>query len=589
MSAAPGMSANPSARLAASLLALALAGCQTDATSGGESTSGGPGGASSEATSDGTQGTSASTSSAGASTAAEPLCGDGLCDPSEDCTTCAADCGPCSGACGDGVCDGRESCEVCPEDCGSCNAGTCTSCPTDCACERDEQCTDGVCLLDVPGTTYFVAPDGDDNNPGTFEQPWRTWGKAFNAEGVGGGDIVYFRGGVYMKDPSEGEDGWYYPERYPGAGYGVTAQGTEDAWVTFANYPGEEPILDSADIVPTRNLHFAVRANVSYVRFIGLTVRNVFSVEGGLNGSSVECKGWEVAGTASFERCSTYNVHGICFGTYGGDMSYKDCDAWSCSDIYAQPPQLPGNRGTGFASIVIENFDSNITYRTCRAWDCGDQGFSSYNVGHVEIDSCWASFNGDLEGGGIGYKLGFSDDDRDEFTTNRRTVVNSLAVYNRQMGFDQNCNGRLGIPMELYNNVAYRNGYTNFDGAGLGFAFFDTASPDATELLQVLRNNISYDNDDADMFIAATALVTESHNTWTDDAGVTVTDEDFVALHDEAEARALMTAPRQPDGSLPDLQGFLQLRPDSDLVDAGVDVGLPYAGSAPDLGPYESE
>jgi len=45
--------------------------------------------------------------------------------------------------------------------------------------------------------------------------------------------------------------------------------------------------------------------------------------------------------------------------------------------------------------------------------------------------------------------------------------------------------------------------------------------------------------------------------------------------------------PRSPDGSLPILE-FLRLRDGSQLIDRGTDVGLPYNGSAPDLGAYEN-
>jgi hypothetical protein len=45
-------------------------------------------------------------------------------------------------------------------------------------------------------------------------------------------------------------------------------------------------------------------------------------------------------------------------------------------------------------------------------------------------------------------------------------------------------------------------------------------------------------------------------------------------------------APREPDGSLP-ANGFARLVAGSDLIDKGVDVGLPYTGSAPDLGAFE--
>jgi hypothetical protein len=47
----------------------------------------------------------------------------------------------------------------------------------------------------VPDGDYYVAPWGDDTNPGTFEEPWSTWQKAF--ETAKPGNVVYFRGGVY--------------------------------------------------------------------------------------------------------------------------------------------------------------------------------------------------------------------------------------------------------------------------------------------------------------------------------------------------------------------------------------------------------
>jgi len=45
--------------------------------------------------------------------------------------------------------------------------------------------------------------------------------------------------------------------------------------------------------------------------------------------------------------------------------------------------------------------------------------------------------------------------------------------------------------------------------------------------------------------------------------------------------------PRQADGSLPVITCF-HLAEDSDLIDAGVDVGLPYEGETPDIGAFES-
>jgi len=61
-----------------------------------------------------------------------------------------------------------------------------------------------------------------------------------------------------------------------------------------------------------------------------------------------------------------------------------------------------------------------------------------------------------------------------------------------------------------------------------------------------------------------------------------VTAADFRSI-DAAAARG----PRKTDGSLPDID-YMHLMPGSDLIDAGVNVGLTFAGSSPDLGCFET-
>ncbi|MFO0686934.1 MAG: hypothetical protein U0234_33025 [Sandaracinus sp.] len=93
-------------------------------------------------------------------------CGDGRCDPGEQCT---ADCGM-PARCGDGVCN--EVPASCPSDCstgpvcgdGACNGTeTATSCPADCAAGPD--CGDGTCngaetRASCPGDCPPVCGDG---------------------------------------------------------------------------------------------------------------------------------------------------------------------------------------------------------------------------------------------------------------------------------------------------------------------------------------------------------------------------------------------------------------------------------------------
>src|SRR5207302_480213 len=47
------------------------------------------------------------------------------------------------------------------------------------------------------------------------------------------------------------------------------------------------------------------------------------------------------------------------------------------------------------------------------------------------------------------------------------------------------------------------------------------------------------------------------------------------------------TGARDADGSMPAACTFMQLKAGSPLIDKGVNVQLPYVGSAPDLGAYE--
>ena len=95
-------------------------------------------------------------------------CGDGTCDAGEDCLSCPADCGlcGCDGYCSQGSPDGcycddachefgdccPDVCDFCPDllacSCGDGNCDPnedCANCPADCSCPPGQECLDGVC------------------------------------------------------------------------------------------------------------------------------------------------------------------------------------------------------------------------------------------------------------------------------------------------------------------------------------------------------------------------------------------------------------------------------------------------------------
>jgi len=454
-----------------------------------------------------------------------------------------------------------------------------------------------VASLQVFAKTYYVATNGNDDWPGTKEKPWKTWGKAFNADVINPGDTVFFRGGIYYKDISEGESSWFYPYRdeQGGSGYKVSRYGADsNTMVYYFAYPGEEPILDcdSTEIpAGAAGSFYGIRAdNISYCHFKGLTVRNVWA-HNSTDYDEVECVGFAISGTGFIvENCKSYNVHGIGFRFYASHDSYViNSDAWNCCDsVYSIG--IPGERGTGFSQNNRVDPNSSMQFKHCRAWLCSDQGFSSLDIGYVEYDSCWAFLNGGLGALGSGIKGGLIYDEA-EIPLSRK-ITNNILAFNRYCGLNLNDNnhgdpdGAVSQSMNIFNNTIYHNGHYPWGDRqpSHGIALWRTSSSDSLQLTRVFRNNIAYDDETGPISVQLGALYTHSNNTW--DSDVTVTDADFIGPIDSATIMDALLAPRKADGSLPDFP-FFQLAEGSKLIDAGTDVGLPFNGDAPDLGVYE--
>lgn len=423
---------------------------------------------------------------------------------------------------------------------------------------------------------YFVAPDGDDSNPGTLEEPWQTWSKAF--KNAAAGDTVYFREGVYYSTSNN-------------AGEGDFNSGTENAPICFFNYPGETPILDCTNrnvsgSAPTYNIGVHVRG-VSNIHFKGLHIRNVNQqYDGNATGIYViQC------GNIVMENMVVHDIQGTAFtvGSCTGTVTHLNCDAYTLcnsemSGIYA------GGDGVGFYFNNALNTDasraSKVYYIGCRAWEFSDNGFDGNSNGYVEWDSCWAFDGGQIHGLGCGWKYcssfgGISDNTLPV----ARTIKNCIGAKNAAYGFSPNNASKANMVVHCYNNLAYGNGHKDYIGIqesgealGYGFRVMGTTNhnPPNGELY---ANNLSYGNEVADFIAHSGQLINASHNSW--NFSLTVTNDDFISL-DWTELKR----PREEDGSLPDIN-FMKPKDKSQLIDKGLDVSLNYLGEAPDLGAFE--
>ncbi len=82
--------------------------------------------------------------------------------------------------------------------------------------------------------TFYMSPDGSDNNPGTVDAPFKTLEKARDTirgmnRSMTEDVIVYLRGGTYVLSNTFALD--------------QSDSGTNGHWIVYRNYPGEKPTL----------------------------------------------------------------------------------------------------------------------------------------------------------------------------------------------------------------------------------------------------------------------------------------------------------------------------------------------------------
>jgi len=104
--------------------------------------------------------------------------------------------------------------------------------------------------------TYYVSTSiGDDNNTGTFTEPWKTIQKA--ADSVTEGDAVFIRAGTYYEEV-----------------FIQNKHGTKDAWITFKPYNNEAVIVDGRNIPNKWNHSIFKTTNASYIHITGFNILN---------------------------------------------------------------------------------------------------------------------------------------------------------------------------------------------------------------------------------------------------------------------------------------------------------------------------
>jgi hypothetical protein len=462
-------------------------------------------------------------------------------------------CGSCTSptTCSNGLCIASCTPYCTGKNCGSDGCGgSCGSCST------GYTCTNNVCTIINSGTgnTYYISPSGSDSTgDGSINRPWFSLNKAWTA--ISAGDTIYMRGGTYR-----------YSERQTLSG----VSGTADKPINVFAYPGEKPIITKGTGFTSEWPKVLVYLIGDYFHFKGLEI---------MGHTQEDDYVWDGLRIEDSNYC-TFELLNIHHNGAGMELVNTNNCLVLNSDIHDNQDPLTSYDPYGNADgLAIEgDYGKTNTVRGCRFWWNTDDGLDLwYDEGNVIVEDSWAFWNGFIPGtfnsggDGNGFKLGNTQTSRPN--TVLRTITNCLAAQNKLFGYldnDAQCN------MELYNNLAYNDCYMGYETWCGGFHFTLISG-----IPYYIKNNIAYESSGTNAELDV--LTNVNHNSW-DSSGISLDNNDFANL-DVSQ----LLSPRESDGSLPTNVTFGHLASGSDLIDKGINVGLPYLGNAPDLGAYERQ
>jgi uncharacterized repeat protein (TIGR02543 family) len=421
--------------------------------------------------------------------------------------------------------------------------------------------------------TYFVATNGNDSNPGTIEQPWLNLLVSFRK--LNAGDTLYIRDGIYYTTGIG----------INSSGIGAVKNGTSENPIVVSRYQNEVPIIDRSIGTTTGTVMFI--QNLNYWKFFGIIFQNSHQFDNKVAEGVVNFMSRHL----TFEQCIVRNVTQGFRSSSSDYIYYINCDVYNAVNTIAVGDKLPGTAGQGFSiegptanpndvnGIYYEWMWGHHLIEGCRIWDIANSGYSLTYNGRAHINNSWA-YN-------VHNRSFLTSFQSYEQPSDTFIVTNSIALYPNRKGFVNNNNSHLhSSNIKWYNNIVIRN--QGIEANGTVIAANSAFKLDMRENLGIasiiIRNNVDYQSNNSYASSGTQYNLIKTNNTF--DIPLTLTDADFVGPMDEQSLVAAMLAPRKADGSLPD---FTNLWPSetSQLRNAGVDVGLPYEGIAPDLGPFQ--
>jgi len=303
-------------------------------------------------------------------------------------------------------------------------------------------CARGVSAM-AAGNIYYVAPDGNDEGPGTIDLPWRTIQHA--ADTLVAGDTVYIRAGTYSER--------VLPQH----------SGSPGSEITYAAYPGETATMDGAGIALPDDLAglFEI-AGRSYIRVSGLRVVNAGPFA---NNAAILVSDSD---HITIEKCATFHTASSGIGVWGSQQVIIEGNTVEQAGL-----------GGGQECITVAGA-STFQVRNNTVTDCQKEG----------IDAKDGSSNGLIAGNvvnrprAVGIYVDAWDRPTHDITVSRNLVFDSVEGAGFAVASEM---GGLLSNIRLENNIACRN---HTYGIEISRCCIESRPMDGI----VLINNTLYDN-----------------------------------------------------------------------------------------------
>ena len=298
------------------------------------------------------------------------------------------------------------------------------------------------------GNTYYVAKDGSDGNPGTEALPWLTISHA--AQTLVAGDTVYVKNGTYYENVSI-----------------IINSGSAKKPITFANYPGQSPIIDGTNLTDPGYETGLVFISQAYIIVEGFEIRNspkgpnfsgVYNYQGhhnifrklkihGISHSGIKLQS-AAASEIVIDGCEIFDTNRSLQDETISLMPASNVEIENC--IIHDSPKEGINCKDGSQGVSIhDNEIYNITGDSGIYVDCGGRSISCFMIYRNKIHN-------NINGMALASEISPGD-------LTGVSIYNNL-IYNNNRGF-------VAYPysfhktVSLINNTFYHNGLTEIDWA----------------------------------------------------------------------------------------------------------------------------